>query len=94
MILTGDFNSLPETEQIKALSAFLHDARNVTEQPPYGPEGTFNRRFANPVGEKPIDYIFVSDYFAVRKYAVLTDFREIPYYPSDHQPVVADIYVK
>jgi endonuclease/exonuclease/phosphatase family metal-dependent hydrolase len=90
-IATGDFNSTPDTEQIQALSAFMNDARSVTRQAPYGPTGTFNRRFANPIGRQPIDYIFVSNDFTVDKYAVLTDYREFPYFPSDHQPVVADI---
>jgi endonuclease/exonuclease/phosphatase family metal-dependent hydrolase len=93
IILTGDFNSTPDTEQIQALSAFLHDARSISAQQPYGPEGTFNRRFSNPIGENRIDYIFVSDAFRVNKYAVLTDYREFPYYPSDHQPVVVGLSI-
>jgi endonuclease/exonuclease/phosphatase family metal-dependent hydrolase len=94
VIVTGDFNSTPETEQIRSLSAFLNDARSVTEQPPYGPKGTFNRRFSNPIGPNRIDYIFVNDAFRVRNYAVLTDYREFPYYPSDHQPVAAELSFK
>ncbi|MDR1380646.1 MAG: endonuclease/exonuclease/phosphatase family protein [Tannerella sp.] len=94
VIATGDYNSTPETEQIQALSSFLHDSRSVTEQPPYGPEGTFNSRFSNPIGKPRIDYIFVNDAFRVHRYAVLTDYREYPYYPSDHQPVVTDLYLK
>jgi endonuclease/exonuclease/phosphatase family metal-dependent hydrolase len=94
VILTGDFNSTPETEQIHALSAFLHDARAITVQPPYGPEGTGNRRFSNPIVKNRIDYIFVSDAFRVNKYAVLTDYREFPYYPSDHLPVVVDLFIQ
>jgi endonuclease/exonuclease/phosphatase family metal-dependent hydrolase len=94
VVATGDFNSTPETEQIQALSAFLHDSRSVTKQPPYGPEGTFNRRFSNPIGNHRIDYIFVNDAFRVHKYAVLTDYREFPYYPSDHQPVAVDLSLK
>jgi endonuclease/exonuclease/phosphatase family metal-dependent hydrolase len=94
VIVTGDFNSTPETEQIQALSAFLHDSRSATEQPPYGPEGTFNRRFSNPTGNNRIDYIFVSDAFRVRNYATLTDYREFPYYPSDHHPVAVELLFK
>jgi endonuclease/exonuclease/phosphatase family metal-dependent hydrolase len=91
VIVTGDFNSTPETEQIKALSAFLSDSRSVTEQSPYGPKGTFNRRFSNPIGDNRIDYIFVNAAFHVNKYAVLTDYRVFPFYPSDHQPVVVEL---
>jgi endonuclease/exonuclease/phosphatase family metal-dependent hydrolase len=87
VICTGDFNSTPETEQIRSLSAFLLDARTASLTPPYGPSGTFNRRFANPIGER-IDYIFVSQRFSVAKYATITD-NDGRFYPSDHLPVSA-----
>ncbi|KAA6345566.1 hypothetical protein EZS27_006879 [termite gut metagenome] len=92
VICTGDFNSTPETEQIQAMSSFLLDSRQVTITPPYGPTGTFNARFRNPVNER-IDYIFVTPHFQVSKYAVLTDNNGI-YYPSDHQPVTVDLMFK
>ncbi|MDR7131013.1 endonuclease/exonuclease/phosphatase family metal-dependent hydrolase [Algoriphagus sp. 4150] len=90
VICTGDFNSTPETEQMIALSAFLNDAYTITEMPPYGPVGTTNAfRFTAPMKNR-IDYVFVSEYFKVLKYAVLTDARE-QRYPSDHLPVVAAV---
>jgi endonuclease/exonuclease/phosphatase family metal-dependent hydrolase len=90
VICTGDFNSTPETEQIRSMQAFLNDSHEVTLMPPYGPTGTFNGfRFDAPMTER-IDYIFVSKVFTVSKYAVLTDAKD-QRYPSDHQPVVADI---
>jgi endonuclease/exonuclease/phosphatase family metal-dependent hydrolase len=93
VILTGDFNSTPETEQIVLLSAFLNDAYTVSKMPPYGPVGTFNSfQFTAPY-EKRIDYVFVSDHFEVRKYAALTDSKE-QRYPSDHIPVVATVSLK
>ncbi|GLU51993.1 endonuclease/exonuclease/phosphatase family protein [Dyadobacter frigoris] len=86
-ILTGDFNSTPETEQIKAIQTLLSDSHEVTEQPKYGPEGTFNSfKFDAPMANR-IDYIFVSKPIKVLKYGVLTDAKE-QRYPSDHQPVV------
>jgi endonuclease/exonuclease/phosphatase family metal-dependent hydrolase len=91
VIATGDYNSTPETEQIQTLSTFLSDTRSISEQPPYGPEGTFNTRFSNPIQDVRIDYIFVNASFRVRKYAVLTDCRESSYYPSDHQPVTVTL---
>ncbi|MGN6495004.1 MAG: endonuclease/exonuclease/phosphatase family protein [Agriterribacter sp.] len=87
VICTGDFNSTPETEQIAAMQTVLNDSRNVTEAPPYGPEGTSNGfRFTAPM-KKRIDYIFVSNDIKVLKYGVLTDAKD-QRYPSDHQPVV------
>ncbi len=92
-ICVGDFNSTPETEQIQAMQTLLQDAHNVTKQPPYGPEGTFNSfKFDAPMNNR-IDYIFVSKAFEVLKYGVLTDAKE-QRYPSDHQPVVAKVVLK
>ena len=93
VICVGDFNSTPETEQIQLLSTYLNDTRKVTQLPPYGPEGTFNRRFANPVGEGRIDYIFVSADIQVLKYASVTD-NNGKNYPYDHLPVIVDIVLK
>ncbi|MCF2487946.1 endonuclease/exonuclease/phosphatase family protein [Dyadobacter sp. CY347] len=93
VILTGDFNSTPETEQIKTIQGLLSDSHEVTKQPPYGPEGTFNSfKFDAPM-DKRIDYIFVSKNINVLKYGVLTDAKE-QRYPSDHQPVLVKIEIK
>jgi endonuclease/exonuclease/phosphatase family metal-dependent hydrolase len=85
--LTGDFNSTPETEQIKTIQTLLNDSYEVTEQPPYGPVGTFNSFKFDAAMDKRIDYIFASKSIKVLKYGVLTDAKE-QRYPSDHQPVV------
>ena len=93
VILTGDFNSSPDSEQIVALSSFLNDSYTVSKMPPYGPVGTFNSfRFTAPYDNR-IDYVFVSDHFEVRKYAALTDSKD-QRYPSDHIPVVATVSFK
>lgn len=93
VILVGDFNSTPETEQIQTIQTLLSDAHNVTATPPYGPEGTFNSfKFDAPM-DKRIDYIFVSKQFNVLKYGVLTDAKE-QRYPSDHQPVEVKVVLK
>ncbi|HRO47726.1 endonuclease/exonuclease/phosphatase family protein [Agriterribacter sp.] len=87
VICVGDFNSTPETEQIQTMQTILNDAYNVTQDPPYGPVGTFNSfRFTAPMKNR-IDYIFVSKGINVLKYGVLTDAKD-QRYPSDHQPVM------
>lgn len=91
VICTGDFNSTPETEQIKAISTLLDDSYIVSSSPPYGPVGTANSRFTAPIKDIRIDYVFVSKHFEVSKYAVLTDATD-QRYPSDHQPVVANVH--
>jgi endonuclease/exonuclease/phosphatase family metal-dependent hydrolase len=93
VICTGDFNSTPDTEQIAAMSAILNDSYKVSKMPPYGPVGTTNAFRFDAAMKNRIDYIFVSKEFEVLKYATLTDALN-QRYPSDHQPVVANLIWK
>jgi len=70
------------------LTREMLDARAVSGEPPFGPEGTFNGfKFGEPV-EKRIDYIFLSGTdLKVKQHAVLSDSRNC-HYPSDHLPVL------
>lgn len=87
VVCVGDFNSTPETQQIGEMQTILKDSYQVTQQPPYGPEGTSNGfKFDAPM-KRRIDYIFVSPSIKVLKYGVLTDAKD-QRYPSDHQPVM------
>lgn len=93
VISMGDFNSTPETEQIRHLSSHYNDAFSASVQKPYGPVGTFNAfKYDAPLNDR-IDYIFVSDNIRVLKYATLTDSYHQKF-PSDHLPVVADLELK
>jgi endonuclease/exonuclease/phosphatase family metal-dependent hydrolase len=88
VVLMGDFNAGPNTEPIQILLRELYDARVRSQEPPFGPEGTFNGfRFYEPV-ELRIDYIFTTPDLRVCKYAVLSDSKNCRY-PSDHLPVYA-----
>ena len=93
VILTGDFNLTPDQEPIALLKRYFSDSREVTEQPPYGPVGTFNSFDWNAPMEGRIDYIFVHGEIKVLKYAVLTDSKE-KRWPSDHLPVFAKVQLK
>lgn len=90
VILTGDFNLYPESEPISLIKTFMKDSREITETPPYGPEGTFNSFNWNAPLERRIDYIFTQGGIKVLKYAVLTDSKE-QRWPSDHLPVFVKI---
>jgi endonuclease/exonuclease/phosphatase family metal-dependent hydrolase len=89
----GDFNSTPETEQIQTMKTLLHDSREVTIMPPYGPIGTFNGFDWDAPLKDRIDYIFVSNQIKVLKYGVLTDSYGERYF-SDHLPVVIQAIIK
>jgi len=90
VILTGDFNSEPDTKAYETITESLTDARNLSENPPYGPYGTWNGFDHEATLDRRIDYIFVNYKVKVWKYAVLSDSKENRY-PSDHLPVMAEV---
>jgi len=93
VVFTGDLNVTPETEAIATIKSFLSDAKAVSVEAPYGPEGTFNAFDFNSDLKNRIDYIFVNQKFVVQKFAVLTDSKEKRYF-SDHLPVFVRLYIK
>lgn len=94
VILTGDFNLTPDQEPIILLKRFMRDSFEVTEEPPYGPVGTYNGfKMDADLTSRRIDYIFVHGGIDVLKYAALTDFKDYRF-PSDHLPVFAKVVLK
>jgi len=90
VVLMGDLNAEAQQPPVQALGSWLQDAMEASQQPPFGPEGTFNGfRFQEPVRLR-IDYIFTKRGMPVERFATLSDSRNC-HYPSDHLPVVADI---
>lgn len=89
VVVMGDFNSEPNEPPARLLSRALIDTRAISEEPSFGPEGTFNAfKFNKPV-KRRIDYIFVNENgIRVKQHAVLSDSRNC-HYPSDHLPVLA-----
>lgn len=90
VVYTGDLNVTPETDAIATIKSFLSDSKEVSIEPPYGPEGTFNGfKFDSPLKDR-IDYIFINKGFKVQKYGVITDSKDLRYF-SDHLPVFAKL---
>lgn len=86
VVLMGDFNLEPESENINYIKTNLRDSKEVSLSEPFGPSGTFNGfQFHEPVTRR-IDYIFVNPKIKVNKYAVLSDNWDCKY-PSDHLPI-------
>jgi len=90
VIVMGDLNAEPGDDPIVFLNQHLNDAYKISEEPPYGPVGTFNSFDVEKPAERRIDYIFVSDEFSVKKYASISDSKNSRY-PSDHFPVYAEL---
>jgi len=88
----GDFNTEPTEERIVNLKKEMLDSHDISEQKPFGPSGTFNAFKHNEAVTKRIDYIFLSkdNPFKVKKYAVLSDSKDLKY-PSDHLPVFIEL---
>jgi endonuclease/exonuclease/phosphatase family metal-dependent hydrolase len=94
VIVTGDFNLTPETEPVVLLKGYMKDSREVSEEPPYGPVGTFTGfKTDADLSSNRIDYIFVRGEISVLKYAALSDFKDHRF-PSDHLPVFAKVRLK
>jgi endonuclease/exonuclease/phosphatase family metal-dependent hydrolase len=93
VIVTGDFNAQPSDEPILVLKDdknpdHLTDTKAVSEQPHYGPEGTFNAFGPKEIHEAPIDYIFVKKGVRVLQHATLSQTWK-GRFSSDHFPVFA-----
>ena len=87
LFLMGDFNLIPGEFSIQLIMEQLNDSREISQQSPFGPEGTYNGFDVCKRPEKRIDYIFVSkNKITVKKYGVLANVKDQKY-PSDHFPV-------
>lgn len=92
VIFMGDFNSKPSDNRIVSLKKQMLDTREISEQKPFGPSGTFNGFKQNEPVTELIDYIFISknNHFKVKKYGILSDSKDLKY-PSDHLPIYVEI---
>lgn len=93
IVLTGDFNSLENSEPIVLISKELENAYTNSETKPYGPKGTFNDFDINKIPAERIDYIFTKN-FKVINFRTINDRRENLLYPSDHFPILVEMKFK
>lgn len=95
VFFTGDFNTEPNEERIINLKKVMDDSKVISQNRPFGPEGTFNGFKHDEPVTKRIDYIFISKNSSLNviKYAVLSDSKDLKY-PSDHLPVYVELNFK
>jgi endonuclease/exonuclease/phosphatase family metal-dependent hydrolase len=86
-VLTGDFNTSPDSKLHAMLTEHLEDAWLVASRRS-GPEKTFHDFTGKP--DRRIDWILVRG-FGVEDVRTVTT-HEGKLYPSDHFPVVADLH--
>ena len=95
VIVTGDFNSEPESDVIKHVTdptnpEHLTDVREVSPIV-YGPLWSFHDFGKIPYEHRPlIDYVFVRNGFKVVRYGVLAE-TENESFLSDHAPVLVTV---
>lgn len=89
----------------KSIDNFLVDTESISENGHHGPSFTFHDFMANKLFVKeerlsmedsydflaPIDFIFVNKYIKVLTHGILADNWDGKF-PSDHMPIVSDIY--
>ncbi len=90
VVLCGDFNLDPGSAPIGLLSEMLHDAYDISLQPPYGSVATFHGFTYDDPPQERIDYVFVSNGISVLRYGALTDSRDRAFF-SDHLPVLVTL---
>ena len=90
LILTGDFNSKPDSVQIVFAGTLFRDARLVAKKRLPGPEMTFHGyKPRTPKRMRvPIDYIFVNKRVNVHTFQVIDDEKN-GLHTSDHYPLKA-----
>lgn len=90
VILTGDFNSPPQSEPIIIITKQLIDSQTADKSLSMAPEGTFNNFDTSTPSSERIDYIFTGKGFSPKSYTILRETFD-GRYPSDHFPVIAVI---
>ena len=101
VVITGDFNYTPDSEPYQVLTRrgpnpeirIFYDARRMSGVDHHGPTGTFNGFDIQAVTGQTIDYIFVSREWQVLFHGTLSDTFD-GRFPSDHMPVLAEIFLK
>ena len=92
LVLMGDFNATPDEGPIQILKTQLNDALEISEEPLYGPPGTFNG-FDDRIISRRIDYFF-TDNLHVLSYTHIDDRLNTNRHISDHLPVLIIVKTK
>ena len=101
VVITGDFNCTPDSEpyqiltlrELDAETRTFHDACRMSGVDHHGPTGTFTGFDIQAIPGQPIDYILVSREWQVLFHGTLSDTFD-GRYPSDHMPVLAEIFLE
>jgi len=90
VIVMGDLNCEQKDKPIRILRHELDDAMEISENPFFGPVGTYNGFYTDSIATKRIDYIFTKN-VKVLNYSHIGDRRKNNLHLSDHFPVFMEI---
>jgi endonuclease/exonuclease/phosphatase family metal-dependent hydrolase len=102
VIVTGDFNSTPDSEPYQILTLGLPenpagklvDTESISLYPHHGPQGTVSGwNFDNMSKNNTIDYVFVKNNVKSLRHGTLSDNFD-GRFPSDHMPVLAELKIE
>ncbi len=98
IIVTGDFNSTPDSDVVAHMTnaadtSHLTDSRSIAKNKE-GEEWSFHDFGKIPQNDRPLlDYIFVSDGIVVNSHSILPA-KHNGRFVSDHSPVMATLVIK
>jgi endonuclease/exonuclease/phosphatase family metal-dependent hydrolase len=97
-VITGDFNARPADEPIRIITdstnaLHLIDTKFISQQPHYGPQGSFNGFAEKERDNDPIDYIFIKGKWRVKQHATLSQTWQ-GRFASDHFAVMAVVVLE
>ncbi len=91
VVMTGDFNAHEDSSVYAVARKSFNDSKYIAKKSDEGPTFTkYGTRKDN--GRGAIDFIFVSKDIEAETYKIIRNTVE-GIYPSDHFPIVADIYI-
>jgi len=102
VIVTGDFNATQDSEPYRIVTEGLTenttikliDTKSVSIYPHHGPNGTITWfESANLEDNSTIDYIFIKNDVSVLLHGTLSDSFD-GRFPTDHMPVLAEIFIE
>lgn len=92
VVMTGDFNAYEDDSVYAVACETFNDTKYIAKNTDDGP--TFTKYGTKEgAGKGAIDFIFVSKGIEAQNYKIIRNTVE-GIYPSDHFPIVADIYIK
>ena len=90
VVLMGDFNSNPDSVEIKIIKEYFSDGLNISKKSLIGPTGTFNGFDLGSPIERRIDYIFTKG-IDILSYMHIYQKINNKMHISDHLPVMIKI---